>query len=136
VTEITTRYTVLKHPGGTEFIVPNETLISTTVQNQTFSNAQLRLTTMVGVAYDADLDKAVRLMVEAAAAHTRVLESPAPKVFSASLPTAASTSNWASGSTIRKKARATSFPISISPSGAASRKTVSAFHSRSAKCAS
>ncbi len=81
VTEITTRYTVLKHPGGTEFIVPNETLISTTVQNQTFSNAQLRLTTMVGVAYDADLDKAVRLMVEAAAAHTRVLESPAPKVF-------------------------------------------------------
>jgi hypothetical protein len=27
VTQITTRYTVLRHPGGTEFIVPNETLI-------------------------------------------------------------------------------------------------------------
>ena len=30
VTRITTRYTVLRHPGGTEFIVPNETLIGST----------------------------------------------------------------------------------------------------------
>lgn len=81
VTQITTRYTVLKHPGGTEFIVPNETLIGSTVQNQTYSDKQLRLTTAVGVAYDSDLDLAVRLMLEAAAAHPRVLDAPAPKVF-------------------------------------------------------
>ncbi len=81
VTQITTRYTVLKHPGGIEFIVPNETLISSTVQNQTYSNAQLRLATTVGVAYDSDLDLAVRLMTEAAVAHPRALETPAPKVF-------------------------------------------------------
>ncbi|WP_310491926.1 mechanosensitive ion channel family protein [Dechloromonas sp.] len=81
VTQITTRYTVLKNPGGSEFIVPNETLISTTVQNQTYSNAQLRLTTSVGVAYDSDLDLAVRLMTEAAAAQERVLADPPPKVF-------------------------------------------------------
>lgn len=81
VTQITTRYTVLKHPGGTEFIVPNETLISTTVQNQTYSNAQLRLVTTIGVAYDTDLDLASRLMTEAAAAQERVLADPPPKVF-------------------------------------------------------
>jgi len=81
VTQITTRYTVLKHPGGSEYIVPNETLISSTVQNQTYSNTQLRLTTTVGVAYDCDLDLATRLMTEAAAAHPRVLASPEPKVF-------------------------------------------------------
>lgn len=81
VTQITTRYTVLKHPGGTEFIVPNETLIGSTVQNQTYSNNQLRLATTIGVAYDTDLDLAQRLMIEAAAAHTRVLGSPAPKAF-------------------------------------------------------
>ena len=81
VTEITTRYTVLKHPGGTEFIVPNETLISTTVQNQTLSNAQLRLSTTVGVAYDSDLELVVRLMLEAATSHERVLAEPQPKVF-------------------------------------------------------
>ena len=81
VTQITTRYTVLKHPGGTEFIVPNETLIGSTVQNQTYSNSQIRLTTSVGVAYDTDLEQAGRLMVEAAKAHPRILAEPAPKFF-------------------------------------------------------
>jgi small-conductance mechanosensitive channel len=81
VTQITTRYTVLKHPGGSEYIVPNETLIGSTVQNQTFSSTQLRLTTTIGVAYDSDLDRVTRLMTEAAAAHPRVLASPEPKVF-------------------------------------------------------
>jgi small-conductance mechanosensitive channel len=81
VTQITTRYTVLKHPGGSEYIVPNETLISTTVQNQTYSNTKLRLATTVGVAYDTDLDLASRLMTDVATAHPRALEEPAPKVF-------------------------------------------------------
>jgi small-conductance mechanosensitive channel len=81
VTQITTRYTVLKHPAGSEFIVPNETLIGSTVQNQTYSDTRVRLSTSVGVAYDSDLDLACRLMAEAAAAHPRVLAEPAPKVF-------------------------------------------------------
>lgn len=81
VTQITTRYTVLKHPGGTEFIVPNETLISSTVQNQTYSDSRLRLATVVGVAYDADVELAMRLMVDVAIAQPRVLTEPAPKVF-------------------------------------------------------
>lgn len=80
VTQITTRYTVLKHPGGTEFIVPNETLIGTTVQNQTYSNSKIRLATMIGVAYDSDLELAVHLMESAAAAQERVLADPPPKV--------------------------------------------------------
>ena len=81
VRQITTRYTVLKHPGGTEFIVPNETLISSTVQNQTYSDTQLRLATTIGVAYDSDLELASQLMVEAATAQQRVLADPPPRVF-------------------------------------------------------
>ena len=81
VTQITTRYTVLKHPAGSEYIVPNETLIGSTVQNQTYSDTRIRLSTTVGVAYDSDLDLACRLMTEAAAAHPRVLAEPAPRVF-------------------------------------------------------
>lgn len=81
VTQITTRYTVLKHPGGTEFIVPNETLIGTTVQNQTYSDRRLRLATAVGVAYGSDLDRVMTLMVGVAEAHPRVLRDPAPKVL-------------------------------------------------------
>ena len=81
VTQITTRYTVLKHPGGTEFIVPNETLIGSTVQNQTYSDHKLRLATVVGVAYDTDLDLAMRLLVECAKRQPRVLAAPEPKVL-------------------------------------------------------
>ena len=73
VTQITTRYTVLKHPGGTEYIVPNETLIGSTVQNQTYSDSRIRLATSVGVAYDSDLETACRLMAEAARAHPRAV---------------------------------------------------------------
>ncbi len=81
VTKITTRYTVLKHLGGTEYIVPNETLIGSTVQNQTYSDSRLRLATSVGVAYDTDLEKAMELMIQAALAQPRVLPDPRPKVL-------------------------------------------------------
>ncbi|MDR2837290.1 MAG: mechanosensitive ion channel [Azonexus sp.] len=80
VSKITTRYTVLKHAGGTEFIVPNEILISSTVQNQTYSNTRLRLATTIGVAYDSDLDLVSRLMIEAAKTQPRVLAEPPPRV--------------------------------------------------------
>ncbi len=80
VNQITTRYTVIRHPGGTEFIVPNETLISSVVQNQTYSDNRLRLSTTLGVAYDSDLELAMRLMIEAAQAQPRVLADPPPAV--------------------------------------------------------
>ena len=81
VTQITTRYTVLKHPGGTEYIVPNEALIGSVVQNQTYSDSSVRLATTVGVAYSSDLELAMRLMTEAASAQPRVLADPPPKVM-------------------------------------------------------
>jgi small-conductance mechanosensitive channel len=81
VSKITTRYTVLKNPGGVEFIVPNEALISSVVQNQSYSDTRLRLATTVGVAYDTDLELAMRLMCEAAAAQPRVLTESPPRVF-------------------------------------------------------
>jgi small-conductance mechanosensitive channel len=81
VSKITTRYTVLKHAAGTEFIVPNEALISNVVQNQSYSDTRLRLATTIGVAYDTDLELAMRLMREAAAAQPRVLADTPPAVF-------------------------------------------------------
>ena len=81
VTRITTRYTVLKHPAGTEYIVPNEALISSVVQNQSYSDTRLRLSTSVGVAYGTDIDLAMRLMCAVAAAQPRVLADTPPRVF-------------------------------------------------------
>lgn len=81
VSQITTRYTVIRNPGGIEFIVPNEMLIGTVVQNQTYSDNSLRLSTTVGVAYDSDLELAMRLMVESAQGQPRVLPDPPPRVL-------------------------------------------------------
>ena len=81
VTEITTRYTVLRNLVGVEFIVPNEALVASIVQNQTFTDTRVRVVTSVSVAYSADLEKAVALLEEIARSHPRVLPDPGPRAL-------------------------------------------------------
>lgn len=81
VTQITTRYTVLKNMVGQEFIVPNEALVANIVLNQTYSDTRVRVTTSVSVAYDADLDKVVALLEDIARAQPRVLQDPQPRAL-------------------------------------------------------
>ena len=81
VKEITTRYTVLRAPNGIESIVPNEVLVSSVVQNETFSDTQVALPLVFQVSYDADLDQALAILVAVAGAQPRVLADPAPKAF-------------------------------------------------------
>lgn len=81
VSEITTRYTVLRSLGGVKFIVPNETLVSTIIQNQSFSNPEVRATTHVSVAYNTDMDRVLALLKDIALAHPRVLSEPAPRAM-------------------------------------------------------
>ncbi len=79
VTEITTRYTVLRNLSGIEFIVPNETLIGSTVQNQSYTDTRVRITVGIGVAYDTpDMEAVLRCMEALAGAHPRVIAEPAP----------------------------------------------------------
>lgn len=81
VTHITTRYTVLRNGAGVEFIVPNESLVSNIVQNQSFTDSRIRIATTIGVGYGSDLERAMAVMVGVAAAHPRVLAEPAPQVL-------------------------------------------------------
>ncbi len=81
VTQITTRYTVLRSLGGVEAIVPNEVMMSSVVMNQTYTNTRVRLSIKVQVAYRSDVERAMRLLVDVAQAHSRVLKDPAPKAF-------------------------------------------------------
>jgi small-conductance mechanosensitive channel len=78
VTQINTRYTVLQGLDGVETVVPNEMLISGTVQNQSLSNSRVRASTKITVAYGSDLDVIMPLLIEQAADTPRVLEEPAP----------------------------------------------------------
>ncbi|MBI3094446.1 MAG: mechanosensitive ion channel [Rhodocyclales bacterium] len=81
VTRITTRYTVLRSLGGVEALVPNELLVGSVVQNESYSDPQVRIALPVQVAYDGDLERAMAIMATAAAAQERVLAEPAPAVL-------------------------------------------------------
>ena len=84
VSQINTRYTLLKAQDGTESIVPNEMLITQTVINHSLSQPNVRIALPVQVSYDSDLEQAEALMLEAAHSQSRViLDEPGnlPKVF-------------------------------------------------------
>ena len=81
VSQINARYTVIKALDGTETIVPNEMLVSSPVINHSYSNSTVLVKVTLSIAYDADVDRALQILVEAAAAQPRVLDDPAPSSF-------------------------------------------------------
>lgn len=78
LTRMTARYVVVRSLGGLEAIIPNETIITSAVLNHSFSDRKVRVGLPIQVAYATDLDVARKIMVDAAAAHPRVLKDPAP----------------------------------------------------------
>ncbi|MEP6608330.1 MAG: mechanosensitive ion channel domain-containing protein [Burkholderiaceae bacterium] len=81
VSQINARYTVIKALDGTETIVPNEMLVSTPVVNHSYSSTTVQVVFKVTVAYGADVDRALQILIETAAAQSRVLGDPAPAAF-------------------------------------------------------
>jgi small-conductance mechanosensitive channel len=78
VTRITTRYVVVRSLTGVEAIIPNDTLVTTTVVNHSYTDKRVRIPLRVQIAYKSDVEKALRLLVEVAQRHARVLKDPAP----------------------------------------------------------
>lgn len=85
VKQITTRYTVLRTGGGLHVLVPNETLVSSTVQNETYADPRQRIPLLVQVAYGSDVERALAILEELARKEPRVIADPAPRAFLASL---------------------------------------------------
>lgn len=81
VTQINTRYTVMKALDGTETIVPNEMLVSSPVVNHSYSDRRVRVAVKVSIAYHSDVDLALAILTEAARAQPRVLAEPQPSSF-------------------------------------------------------
>ena len=73
VARVTSRYVLLRSLDGIEAIIPNETLITTTVINHSHASHDIRLALPVQIAYDVDLARALRLMEEAARPETRLV---------------------------------------------------------------
>ncbi len=81
VTKITTRYTVIRSLSGIEAIIPNEMLVSSVVQNESYTDTNVRLSLPIQVAYGSDLDRAMQILVDAAKSRQRVLADPPPTAF-------------------------------------------------------
>ena len=81
VSQINTRYTVIKALDGTETIVPNEMLVSSPVINHSYSDSKVRVVVKVSVAYASDVDRALQILVDAERNQPRVLGDPAPAAF-------------------------------------------------------
>ena len=80
ITDIRTRYTVIRSLGGREAIVPNETLITTRVENLSLADPRVLVQTGVQVAYGTDVRALQPKLVAAIAAVERVVPEPPPGV--------------------------------------------------------
>jgi len=81
ITDIRTRYTVIRASNGRESIVPNETLITQRVENLTDADQKFNLTTQIVVGADSDVAQVREVLKNAALAQDRVLAKPEPSVF-------------------------------------------------------
>lgn len=66
---------------GKEYLIPNELLMTQEVVNWSYSTREVRISIPIGIAYDCDVKLAQKLMIEAARASPRVLDSPKPNVW-------------------------------------------------------
>jgi small-conductance mechanosensitive channel len=79
VTALGGRYVSVVTRDGVEHLIPNETLISSSVENWTHTQRRTRLKLDVGVHHESDVRSVIALCEEAARAVERVLPDPAPK---------------------------------------------------------
>jgi len=78
VSDIRTRYTVIRALSGREAIVPNEMLITQRVENLSLADMKVLLSTTVQVAYGTDVRALQPRVVAAVLAVPRVLADPSP----------------------------------------------------------
>ncbi len=78
ITDISTRFTVIRAINGRESIVPNEMMITQRVENASLADSKLLLNTVVQVAYGTDLDTLMPRLVQAVATVPRVMADPGP----------------------------------------------------------
>jgi small-conductance mechanosensitive channel len=78
VSDIKTRYTVIRSNSGREAIVPNEKLITERVENLSLADPKILIITNITVGYDSDVKQVQKLLCDAAVQTPRVLKDPEP----------------------------------------------------------
>lgn len=80
VIEIGLRATRIKTTDNIVVIIPNNEIMTRDIVNYTSISTSIRVRINIGIAYDADLPKAKKLIVDAARSADWILTNPAPKV--------------------------------------------------------
>ncbi len=81
ITDIATRYTVIRAANGRESVVPNEMLISQRLESLSLADTRVQLSTLVQVAYGTDLDELRPALIEVVSRVPRVVADPGPNVL-------------------------------------------------------
>jgi small-conductance mechanosensitive channel len=76
VQELRGRYVVVRDRDGVDTLVPNQNLITSSFINWSYSDQKVRLKLPVTVSYSDDPELALKLLVEAAQNHPRILRDP------------------------------------------------------------
>jgi small-conductance mechanosensitive channel len=66
---------------GKEHLIPNEDLMTTAVENWSYSDRNVRMRIPVGVAYSSDMQQVQALLYQAVDESARVLKEPAPRIW-------------------------------------------------------
>jgi small-conductance mechanosensitive channel len=78
VTDIKTRYTMIRSVNGREAIVPNEKVITERVENLSLSDPKVLLMTNITVGYESDVSLVQKILIDSAYSSSRVLKDPKP----------------------------------------------------------
>jgi small-conductance mechanosensitive channel len=78
ITDINTRYTLIRSLGGRESIVPNEMLITQRIENLSFADRNVLLSTVVQVPYGTDVQPVMADLTDTVTSVPRVLADPGP----------------------------------------------------------
>ncbi|MEO6023198.1 MAG: mechanosensitive ion channel domain-containing protein, partial [Burkholderiales bacterium] len=81
VSQLNTRYTVVRSLDGTEAIIPNEALITGTVINHSFSDKRVLLKLSIQISSKSSLETALEILTRIAREHPRVIADPAPGAY-------------------------------------------------------
>ncbi|HEX2136441.1 MAG TPA: mechanosensitive ion channel domain-containing protein, partial [Microvirga sp.] len=81
VTSLGARYVAVETRDGTEYLIPNEDIITQQVLNWSHKSERVRLKLDVRAPLDADVELVLALMREAASRPARILKSPAPNAL-------------------------------------------------------
>jgi len=81
ITDIKTRFTLIRSFSGRESIVPNELLISQPIENYSLQDPHVMLSTFISLDFQSDERLVKAVLLEAALSCERVLREPEPAVL-------------------------------------------------------